>query len=60
MDEIDWTTVEFNVLLKSGLFGVVFIASETSVQKSEAESHSVVSEEFHYGPGNVEHHSIGK
>lgn len=60
MDEIDWTTIELNILLESCLFGVVSIASEVSVQESVAESHAEVHEEFHYGPGNVEHHSIGK
>ena len=57
MDEESGATVYLNVLLNNGLFGVVIIASEFSVHKSETVSHSPENPEFENGPVNVEEHS---
>lgn len=50
MDNESRSTVELNVLLKSGLLGFVNVTAKASIQKSESISHSPVSKEFHDGP----------
>lgn len=58
MDEIYRATIDLYILLESSSLSVVFIACETSIEDSFQESEAKVDAEFHYGPCNVEHHSV--
>ena len=61
MDEEDWTTVNFNVLLNGCLVGVVIIASlESSIKHSESKSVPPPDSSFKYWPVNIEHHGTDK
>lgn len=57
MDEENWATVDFNVLLDGCLVSVVFIASlESSVKESPSKSVEPPACSFKHGPVDVEHH----
>ena len=57
MNEIDWSTVDLNILLNCSLLCNFSVASESSIEKSKAESHTVEREELYNRPVNVKHHS---
>lgn len=58
MDEENWSTVEINILLDCGLVGIVVIAClESSVKKSETESHAPETNSFDHGEDSVVNHS---
>ncbi len=56
MDEENGTTVKLNVELNSCLLGILLVAWESSVKKSEGLSHGSENEELNDGPEHVEKH----
>lgn len=56
MDEINWTAINFNILLNGCLLSIFSVAGELSIKESESQSHSIKAEELNNWPVNVEHH----
>jgi len=60
MDEENRARVKFNVELNSSLLGLVLVASESLIHKSEGLSNGTPHEEFNNGPVAIEKHSTSE